>query len=303
MAASKKQFRGTSMRCVRVGISGWLYPRWRGTFYPTGLPQRQELEFAASKLNCIEINGTFYSMKKPEDFARWSEQTPQGFLFALKGPRFITHMKKLKDVEAATANFFASGPLRLSEKLGPILWQFPQQMQYMPERFSSFLELLPKDTREAARLGRKHNDKLKADPWLRIDETRPLRHAFEVRHESFLTSDFLKLLRQHRAALVFADSAGKFCYSEDVTADFIYIRLHGSTEIYASGYTEKELAKWAARIRAWQAGDQPPDAGLVIPRKPSPRKGRDVYVFFDNDAKIHAPFDAMRLAEMLRQEI
>src|SRR4051812_41324392 len=144
---------------IRIGIAGWIYPNWRGTFYPNGLPQKKELAYAAGKLGAIEINGTFYSMKKPADFAKWSGEGPEEFIFTLKGPRFITHMKKLKDVEAATANFFASGPLRLEEKLGPILWQFPPQMPFMPKRLKAFLELLPKDMKNAAKLAKKHNDK------------------------------------------------------------------------------------------------------------------------------------------------
>ena len=290
------------MASIRVGISGWLYPRWRGTFYPKGLPQRSELQFAASKLNAIEINGTFYSMKKPADFLSWREQTPRNFIFALKGPRFITHMKKLKDVEAATANFFASGVLRLNNRLGPILWQFPAQMPYMPDRFAAFLSLLPHDTRSAAKLAHKHNDRLKEAPWLRIDKNRPLRHAFEVRHESFLCDEFIQLLRKHSAALVIADSAGKFCYAEDVTSDFVYIRLHGSTKIYTSGYSDKELIRWSARIRKWQSGDQPDDASCVTTSVNRRQARRDVFVFFDNDAKIHAPFDAQRLSAMIAGE-
>jgi uncharacterized protein YecE (DUF72 family) len=289
---------------VRIGISGWLYPRWRGTFYPEGLAQRRELEFAASRFDAIEINGTFYSMKQPADFGRWREQTPAGFVFALKGPRFITHMKKLKDVRTATANFFASGVLRLGDRLGPILWQFPERMHFEPGRFADFLELLPRDTAAAARLGRAHDDRLAGPAWLRIHRTRPIRHAFEIRHESFLCEEFIRLLRKHRAALVFADSAGRFCFAEDLTADFVYVRLHGSTELYVSGYSDVELRRWAARIRTWSAGGQPPDACRSAPGiEPRARAARDVYVFFDNDAKVHAPFDAVRLTALLRGDL
>ena len=284
---------------IRTGIAGWIYPNWRGTFYPKGLAQKKELGYAAERLSAIEINGTFYSMKKPADFAKWSGEVPEDFIFTLKGPRFITHIKKLKDVETAAANFFASGPLRLEKKLGAILWQFPPQLSYMPERFEPFLELLPKDFVQAARLGERHNDKLKVPPWLEVPENRPLRHAIEVRHESFLCEEFLQLLRKQNVALVIADSAGRYPAAEDITADFVYIRLHGSKELYASGYDEKELQNWAAKIRLWHTGKQPAEGNRVSQLKPASAKSRDVFVFFDNDAKIHAPFNAMRLAELL----
>jgi uncharacterized protein YecE (DUF72 family) len=284
---------------IRIGIAGWIYPNWRGTFYPQGLAQKKELEYAASKVTAIEINGTFYSMKKPADFAKWSGEVPKDFVFTLKGPRFITHIKKLKDVEAAAANFFASGVIRLSDKLGAILWQFPPQLSFMPERFEPFLELLPKDLAAAASLGEKHNDKLKAPPWLEVPANRPLRHAIEVRHESFLCEEFITLLRKHNVALVIADSAGRYPAAEDITADFVYVRLHGSKEFYASGYGEEELQNWAARIRLWHAGKQPVDGKRISPDSPT-AKERNVFVFFDNDAKVHAPFNAQRLAEILK---
>jgi len=285
---------------IRTGIAGWIYPNWRGTFYPKGLAQKKELEYAASQVTAIEINGTFYSMKKPADFAKWSGEVPEDFVFTLKGPRFITHIKKLKDVETAAANFFASGVLRLEEKLGAILWQFPPQLSYMPERFASFLELLPKDFAAAAKLGAKHNDKLKVPAWLEVPKNRPLRHAVEVRHDSFLCEDFMQLLRKHNVALVIADSAGRYPAAEDITADFVYIRLHGSEELYASGYEEADLQTWAAKIRQWHAGKQPAEGKRISKDKLPAAERRDVFVFFDNDAKIHAPFNAQRLAEILK---
>ncbi|HYD83364.1 MAG TPA: DUF72 domain-containing protein, partial [Opitutus sp.] len=195
---------------IRVGISGWTYAPWRGSFFPKGLAQKRELAFAAAHVGSIEINGTFYSMQRPACYASWYEQTPGDFLFAVKGPRFITHLKRLKDVVAPTANFFASGVLRLKEKLGPILWQLPARTAFDPERLTEFFNLLPRSTREAAVLGRLHDHRLKARAWLRVDEDRPIRHALEVRHPSFENEEFIALLRKHDIACVVADTAGKW---------------------------------------------------------------------------------------------
>jgi uncharacterized protein YecE (DUF72 family) len=290
---------GRRVSDVRVGISGWTYAGWRGVFYPAGLPRRRELEHASSRLGSIEINGSFYSLQRPGSFARWYAETPAGFVFAVKGSRFITHMKKLRDVEAPLANFFASGVLRLAEKLGPFLWQFPPQLKLDLSRFEAFLELLPRTAAAAATLAQKHDERLLGRSWTEAEHRGSLRHAFEVRHVSFLDGRFIELLRKHGAALVFADTSGLWPYAEDVTSDFVYLRLHGAEQLYASGYTDEQLDWWAARIGAWRDGDEPPDARKVVAgHTPAPR-GRDVYVYFDNDAKVHAPFDAMRLAERL----
>ncbi len=265
---------------LRIGISGWNYKGWRGVFYPPGHPQKKELEFAARTFHTIEINGTFYSLQRPSSFPKWYQETPPDFVFALKGARFITHMKKLRDVRVPLANFFASGILSLREKLGPILWQFPPNLGWKEERFRHFFEMLPRDTEEAAALAHEHNDKLKEPAWLQVDQSRPLRHAVEVRHPSFLDPDFFALLREYQIAFVFADTAGKWPYAEELTTDLVYLRLHGATELYASGYDDAALQWWADRIQAWQ-------------------RGRDVFVYFDNDAKVHAPFDAQRLRQLL----
>ncbi len=212
---------------IRIGISGWRYPPWRrGAFYPQGLPQRRELAYAAGLFATIEINGTFYSLQRPERFAEWHAATPRGFVFAVKGGRFITHMKKLKDVEAPLANFFASGVLRLKEKLGPILWQFPPNLGFDEARFEAFFALLPRDTDAAARLARRHDHRVAGRAFFEAQPTRSIRHAVEIRHESFRTPRFVALLRRHRIALVFADAVG-WPYFEDVTADFLYLRFHG----------------------------------------------------------------------------
>lgn len=283
---------------LRIGISGWTYPPWRGVFYPSDLTHKNELHFASREVNSIEINGSFYSMQRPSSYRRWHDETPDDFVFSIKGPRFITHMKKLRDVKIPLANFFASGILALRHKLGPILWQFPPNFGWNEARFREFFALLPRTSAEAAKLGRHHNDKIKERAWIKVRDSQPLRHAVEIRHTSFLNAGFLSLLRQNNIAFVFADTAGKWPYSEDLTADFIYCRLHGAEELYVSGYTNEALAHWEARIRKWRLGKQPVDAKLTSPSIAQPGH-RDVYVYFDNDAKVHAPFDARRLAKRL----
>ena len=286
-------------RQTRIGISGWTYGPWRGVFYPSDLPQKRELEFASRQLNSIEVNGSFYSLQRPSSFQAWYEATPDDFIFSVKGGRFITHMKKLKDIEVPLANFFASGVLKLNEKLGPILWQFPPGFAFNEERFRDFFELLPRTTTETAKLARKHDARLKGRSWTKTDADRPMRYAVEIRHDSFKSERFIKLLRKHNIALVLADTAGRWPYMEDVTADFIYARLHGDEELYVSGYTDSALDWWAARLRAWQCGDEPADATRVIDKPGKACRNRDVFVYFDNDVKVRAPFDAMNLAARL----
>jgi uncharacterized protein YecE (DUF72 family) len=283
---------------VRIAISGWNYQGWRGVFYPKGLAHRRELEFASRTFNSIEVNGSFYSLQRPSSYQRWYRETPPGFLFSVKGPRFITHMKKLRDVEAPLANFFASGVLALEEKLGPILWQFPPNFGWNAQRFRDFFALLPGTTREAASLGRLHNSKLKTRAFLKVGKDRPLRYCIEIRHGSFLIAEFVELLREHKIALVFADTAGKWPYAEDLTSDFVYCRLHGDTQLYVSGYSASALDWWAHRLKLWSRGRQPTAAKLIT-RKRTPG-ARDLFVYFDNDAKVHAPFDAQELGRRLR---
>jgi uncharacterized protein YecE (DUF72 family) len=287
---------------LRVGISGWRYAGWRGKFYPKDLPQHRELEFAAATFNSVEINGSFYSLQLPSSYQRWHKATPSGFVFAVKGGRFITHMKKLRDVETPLANFFASGVLALGEKLGPILWQLPSSLGFDGTRLNDFFALLPRNTRDASRLAKRHDDKLKARAFTKLDPAsagRQLRYAIEVRHRSFMTPEFFELLRRQNVAFVFADAAGKFPYAEDLTADFVYIRLHGAEKPYVSGYDDRTLDSWAKRIEHWRKGRQPHDAKLVSPWKID-NKPLDVFVYFDNDAKVHAPFDAIRLSKRLK---
>ncbi|HEX3952895.1 MAG TPA: DUF72 domain-containing protein [Stellaceae bacterium] len=279
---------------VRIGISGWRYAGWRGRFYPKGLRQRDELAYAGRQFDTIEINGTHYSLQRPEFFARWYDETREDFVFAIKGSRFITHMKQLRDIEAPLANFFASGLLRLDEKMGPFLWQFSPSFRFDADRFDAFLKLLPRTSAAAAALARKHDQRLAGRAFTEAGKRRTLRHAVEIRHQSFLDPAFVRLLRHHNVALVFADAVD-WPYAEDVTADFLYLRLHGSEELYASGYTDKALDRWGDRVEAWRRGSQPADAQLIDPSGHPRRRARDVYVYLDNDAKVHAPFDAQSL--------
>ncbi|WP_298574611.1 DUF72 domain-containing protein [uncultured Luteimonas sp.] len=284
---------------IRIGISGWRYPRWRGRFYPKGLAQRRELEHASRCFSTVELNGSFYSLQHPDSYRRWYDETPDDFVFAVKGSRYITHMLRLRGVEQALATFYAQGLLALGSKLGPFLWQFPERMRFDAARMEAFIELLPADTEAASRLaGRRDASRLKGRAVLTPREHGPLRHAFEVRHESFVDPLFVDMLRARGMALVVADTAGRWPWVEEVTGDFMYLRLHGDAELYVSGYGEAALADWARRIRAWQRGGQPRGAhratAAAVPRMP-----RDVYCYFDNDAKVHAPFDALALAQRL----
>jgi uncharacterized protein YecE (DUF72 family) len=289
------------MATFRVGISGWTYPPWRGVFYPEKWPQKRELEYASRKVNSIEINGTFYSLQRPESFKAWREATPEDFVFSVKGGRFITHIRRLKDVQGPLANFFASGILRLKEKLGPILWQLPPTFRYDRERVEGFFRQLPKDARAAAALARRHEPRLEGRAWTRAEGgRRPLRHAMEVRHASFENEEFIALLRQYNIGLVVADTAGKWPFMEDVTSDFVYVRLHGDEKLYVSGYTDAALNSWSRKMRSWAKGGTPRAAKLAGPRRAAKKGARDVFVYFDNDVKVHAPFDAMKLAHLLQ---
>ena len=272
---------------IRIGISGWRYAPWRGTFYPSGLVQAQELSYASHLMNSIEINGSFYSLQRPSRYQAWARDVPDDFVFAVKGSRFITHMKKLSDVRVPMANFFASGMLALGSALGPILWQLPPTLGFDAARLESFFALLPRTRGEAAILAAEHDDRLSGEDraWLTVDHDAPLRHALEVRHASFedarAGTELVDLLTAHDISLVVADTAGRWPFLEHLTSDFMYVRLHGDVELYTSGYDDDALDRWAERVRGWTA------------------TGRDVYVYFDNDAKVRAPFDAMGLARRL----
>ncbi len=282
---------------IRIGISGWTYAPWRGRFYPAGLPHREELSHAAGLFSSIEVNGTHYSLQTPESFRRWKAATPPEFVFSVKGPRYITHLRRLRDVGIPLANFFASGVLALEEKLGPVLWQFPPCFTFDEELLAAFFAQLPRDTWAAAALARRHDGHLRARAWLRPGRRRRIRYGVGIRHESFLGPKFFELLRRHRMAFVFADSAGKWPYVEDVTSDFLYLRLHGAEKLYESGYTDAALDEWARRLRSWVSRKRA--GGPLGAPKLRPRQVREAFVYFDNDIKVMAPGDALRLAKRL----
>ena len=267
---------------IRIGISGWRYAPWRGVWYPEGVPQRRELEFCARHFPTVEINGSFYSLQRPGSYDAWYRATPLGFLFAVKGSRYITHLLRLRNVERPLANFFASGVLGLREKLGPFLWQLPPTLTYERERVAAFFELLPRTTVQALALARRRDARMTGRARLAVDADRRLHHVVEVRHPSFVSDDFRSLARQQGISIVVADTAGRWPMMLDATTNMVYVRLHGDVRIYTSGYSEGALAGWARRIRRWA------------------RKGRDVHVYFDNDVKVRAPFDALALMRRLR---
>jgi len=264
-----------------VGMSGWTYEPWRGDFYPKGLRQADELAYASEHVTSIELNGSFYSLQKPASWQKWRDGTPEDFVFSVKAPRFITHIKRLDDVAEPVANFFASGILALGAKLGPILWQLPPNLDFDPEKLEAFLSLLPHTTGEAVELAKKRGERMKGKEYLETDADRPVRHALEVRNYSFDDQDFATLVERHNVATVLGDSAGRWPKLDWVTADFAYARLHGDKELYTSGYD-------AAGIEAWQE--------WVLDQLDH---DRDAYVYFDNDQKVRSPYDAMSLLEKL----
>jgi uncharacterized protein YecE (DUF72 family) len=270
---------------ARVGISGWRYASWRGDFYPKGLVQRRELEYVGERMSSVELNGSFYSLQRPASYERWRDAVPDDFVFAVKGPRFITHMLRLRGTETAMANFFASGVLALGAKLGPVLWQLPERQELDVEVLDAFLASLPRSTGEALALARRHDERMVGRTWLDDVTDAPLRHVLEPRARSFETAEAAELLRKHDVALAVADTAGRWPAFGEMTSDFMYVRLHGSRELYASGYTPDELDDWAERIRGWTSGATTPDG-----------RARDVYAYFDNDIHGHAPHDAVALA-------
>ena len=272
-----------------IGISGYDYKPWRDRFYPPGLPAKRWLEYASRQFNSVELNGTFYSLKSPAVFAKWASEVPRrNFIFALKGGRFITHNLKLRRSETALGNFLASGILALGRLTGPFLWQLPATYSFDAERLDRFMGILPRNSAEAEEVAREHDHRLKRGALTEAAASLSLRHAFEVRHPSYFHEEFYFLLREHGYAFVIADTAGKFPYAEELTTDFVYVRLHGSRQLYVSGYSDDEIEEWASRIHSWTTSH-------------GRARGRDVYVYFDNDAKVHAPRDALRLARRVSE--
>jgi uncharacterized protein YecE (DUF72 family) len=282
---------------VRIGVSGWRYRSWRGDYYPRGLTQRRELEHLSRRLDAVEVNGSFYSLQRASSYLAWRAQTPATFRFALKGSRFITHNLKLANAEQALANFFASGPLALGPKLGPIVWQLPERQRFDAARLGAFCALLPRTFSDARELALAHDARVR-DPWTEIDVDRRIGHALEARNESFFCDEAVRVLRAHRVALVVSDAPG-WRLVEELTADFVYIRFHGASELYHSRYSDAELDEWSARIGAWRRGSEPPDARRITAGAAQRRRARPVWAFFDNDARGHAPWDAERLRARL----
>lgn len=282
-----------------IGISGWRYAPWRNNFYPKGLTQKKELYFASRSVNSIEINGSFYALQTPERYTNWYEDTPVGFIFSVKAPRYITHIRRLNNVEEPIANFFASGVLELRDKLGPILWQFPPTFKFNEDQFTEFLSLLPKDFGEAIKVAGKYHPEFKF-PHKNFSKNK-LRHCVEIRNDTFVDEKFIDLLRKFNVAFVIADTAGRWPFAEDITSDFIYMRLHGDTELYNSGYSDEAIHRWYSKIKSWSKGVQPRDAKLIGKRAKTP-KSLDVYCYFDNTDKLWAPKDARSLLTLLGLE-
>jgi uncharacterized protein YecE (DUF72 family) len=280
---------------IWIGTSGWSYPHWRQTFYPTGLAQAGQLAFMSEQFNSLEINRSFYSLLSANSCNAWRNETPRQFVFALKGGRFITHTKKLRDVETALANFFAAGPLALGRKLGPVVWQLPATLRFDAERLASFFALLPHTSEQALALARRHDHRVK-EPALIAPARLRLRHAIEPRHESFACAEFAQLATRFHVAIAVADSA-EWPLIEEMTTDFMYVRLHGGEQTYKSAYDTAAIERWADRIEGWLAARYAADARRIGSGRP--RKTRDVFVYFDNDAEGHAPHDARALAQRL----
>ncbi|OQP85373.1 hypothetical protein BTR14_15855 [Rhizobium rhizosphaerae] len=282
---------------IRIGLSGWAYPPWRGGFYPTGLRQADELAYAASRFDALEINATFYGLKRPETFRRWRAAVPPGFPLAVKAPKYITHELRLADAATPLANFLASGLLALGPNLGPILWQLPPSLPFDPARLEVFLSLLPQDPEDALALARRHDGHVAGHVFLEDEGLPPLRHALEVCHESFRDPRFVQLLRRFNVALVLADTPD-YPRLFDRTADFTYVRLHGDRELYVSGYDEPALDLWADRLKRIARGEAA--GGLVAPPSEDMAPPSEIFVFFDNTLRAHrAPVDALALKTKL----
>ncbi len=259
---------------IYVGIGGWVFPEWRDNFYPRGLSQKKELEYAAQRVTAIEINGTYYGSQKPESFARWHDETPDGFVFTLKGPRFATNRRVLAEAGESINRFVDSGITRLKGKLGPINWQFMATKKFDTEDFEAFLALLPKSA-----------------------DGITLRHAVEVRHDSFAVPEFVELCRHYGVAIITGCDSEYPCIA-DVSADFVYVRAMGTVETEKSGYSKAAIARWAARAKEWQTGGSPDDLKLVA-KAAAAKKKRDVFLFMISGAKARNPAAAQALIAAL----
>ena len=264
---------------LRTGCAGWVFAPWRGTFYPEGLVQREELAYASTRLGTIEINATFRANQKPTSFRKWAAESRPGFVFSVKGPQLVTHIKRLKDCEIELANFFASGPLALGEKLGVFCWQLPPHHALDIDVLDTFLRLLPRTVPQYLALAGKADGRLKAPPHLDATDVGPIRHAIEMRHPSFHTEAVYALLRAHNVAMVIADTVDQ--PGRELTADFAYCRLQGPARLDATGYTGNDIAALATEMKSWIAS------------------GRDVFAYFVHEDKIHAPANAIALRQAL----
>jgi uncharacterized protein YecE (DUF72 family) len=288
---------------IRIGMSGWRFDDWRGSFYPEKLTQKRELEYASRQLNSIELNGTFHSLQKPKSYLEWSQQTPEDFVFAVKGTQFITHIRKLENVATPLANFLGQGLLRLGRKLGPILWQLPPVFKFDAKKLEDFFQLLPRTHKQAAAYAKQRDEWMAERCWLEVEpelEEAPLRYAVEARHKSFADPEYIALLRKHNIALVVADT-DKWPRMMDVTADFVYCRLHGMEEVYPNGYDAEGIETWAQRALAWSRGEEVTDGVHVHPEPAAKQSARDVFVYFDDDVKVRAPHDAVSLTKRIAE--
>jgi len=260
---------------IRAGIGGWIFEPWRGTFYPEGLSKTKELEYAGQHLQTIEINSTYYGTQKPATFAKWASQVPDGFVFSVKGNRFVTNRRVLAEAGESIERFIKSGIAELGDRLGPLIWQFAPTKKFDADDFGAFLDLLPKK-----------------------ESGLPLRHAVEVRNPSFIDPDFIALARQKDVAVVYAEH---FEYPEiaDVTADFVYARLQKGDDAIETAYPAKALDNWADRAKLWAKGDVPDDLPLASPKQHPEKHPRDVFVYFIHEGKVRAPQAAQALTQRL----
>lgn len=267
-------------------MSGWTFPGWKGRFYPKGLSAKKELEFASRQVTSIEVNGTFYRVLAPKSFESWYQMVPPDFVFSLKAPKFVTHVRRGKDVDSGVANFLASGIFLLKEKLGPILWQFPPNVMLKDDRFDKFAALLPKDVAQAEKLAQNHSEWLNGKAVTSATGVGKIRHAIEFRHPSFFNRDFLQMLAGHGIAAVFAHGGKKDLYTEQPTADFVYARMHGQGKGFKKGYPLKVLGEWVETLRAMGAKKKGPKAASI---------------YFDTEEKKYSPDDAKHLIEILKK--
>lgn len=286
-----------SVSAIRIGLSGWTYRDWAGPFYPPDLPSQEWLAFVAERFDTVEVNRSFYSLLDPDVYRSWHQTVPDDFVFSIKGSRYITHLKNLREVETPLANFLASGVFELRRKLGPILWQLPPHRRPRQDRLEAFLELLPSTPTEADHLVGRHDGRV-SQPVGPSAVAGPLRHVIELRHPDSFTPETAELIRTSGHVIAFSHST-TWPYTEELTSDFVYLRLHGPAELYSSPYGEEGLEWWASRIEAWRRGEEPSDARRIATDAPPRPKIRDVFVYFDNDSGAHAPRDASRLVEML----